>query len=79
MDIIEIVQKVTEIIETCCNSKSINYNFLINQEPSEKYNRKIMILTDENKLIRILINLLNNAYRFTSAGGSIRLGLESTG
>ena len=27
--------------------------------------RKSSFMTDENKLIRVLINLLNNAYRFT--------------
>ena len=29
------------------------------------YVRKSSFMTDENKLIRVLINLLNNAYRFT--------------
>ena len=32
-----------------------------------------MINTDPNKLTRILLNLLNNAYRFTQIGGTINL------
>jgi signal transduction histidine kinase len=38
---------------------------------SQTFQANGKIFTDYNKLLRVLLNLLNNAYRYTSVGGEI--------
>ncbi|MCR4922967.1 MAG: transporter substrate-binding domain-containing protein [Lachnospiraceae bacterium] len=40
--------------------------------------KDLFVLCDKNKLMKIILNLLNNAYKFTPKGGSVELILSET-
>ncbi|CAK82343.1 unnamed protein product (macronuclear) [Paramecium tetraurelia] len=66
--------EVYDLIEIQCKLKNINILFKINNENFKKIEMKsLFIYTDSNKLIRVLLNILNNSYRYTDEGGSIVL------
>ncbi|KAM3143852.1 hypothetical protein pb186bvf_004128 [Paramecium bursaria] len=77
IDIIKIVQDNIKLIQHACDLKQIELIFTVNQQIKPQH-EKFQIVTDENKLSRILVNLLNNAYRFTQPGGRIHLDIETT-
>ena len=51
--------------------------FKINNEIFDKLDAKyLFIYTDSNKLIRVLLNILNTSYRYTEEGGCIILEIK---
>lgn len=69
--------EVYDLIEFQCKLKNINILFKINNENFKKIETKsLFVYTDSNKLIRVLLNILNNSYRFTDEGGCIVLEIR---
>lgn len=57
--------------------KNIELNFKINSLNFKQIeNKNLYIFTDSNKLIRVLLNILNNSYRHTNEGGCIILEIK---
>lgn len=57
--------------------KNIDILFKINNENFKKIDTKsLFIYTDSNKLTRVLLNILNNSYRYTEEGGCIILEIK---
>lgn len=57
--------------------KNINIIFKINNIDLNNHKEKINIYTDSNKLTRVLLNLLNNSYRYTAENGWILLEMKT--
>ncbi|CAD8163755.1 unnamed protein product [Paramecium octaurelia] len=69
--------EVYNLIEYQCKLKNIDILFKINNENFKKIDTKsLFIYTDSNKLIRVLLNILNNSYRYAEVGGSIILEIR---
>ena len=69
--------EVYDLIEFQCKLKNINILFKINNENYKKIETKsLFVYTDSNKLIRVLLNILNILYRFTDEGGCIILEIK---
>lgn len=66
----EIIKEIHSLFEFRCESKGLQFNLLIDQ------NVPVMIEIDEKRLKQILINLLNNAVKFTN-NGKIELAISS--
>ena len=66
----EIIDSLWNIISIKINEKEQKFTYEISSEiPS-------FIVTDKNKLLQILINLLTNAIKFTQSGGKIHLDIR---
>ncbi|CAD8044644.1 unnamed protein product [Paramecium primaurelia] len=81
IDIHKLLFEIKDLIMTQCSLKNIQFtikynNEDINQIQAEKKEISCYIQSDLNKLMRILVNLLNNAYRFTPQGGYIELNVK---
>jgi len=57
--------------------KEINVIFKINNVDINNHTEKINIYTDANKLTRVLVNLLNNSYRYTAEKGWVILEIKT--
>ncbi|MDR6337739.1 signal transduction histidine kinase/ligand-binding sensor domain-containing protein/DNA-binding response OmpR family regulator [Filimonas zeae] len=71
-EITHFVKDVFDSFMDLAERKKITYSF-------HCHTSNAMVLFDHDKLERILFNLLSNAFKFTPAGGSIDLHLESAG
>ena len=49
----------------------------MNNVDLKNHNEQINIYTDPNKLTRVLVNLLNNSYRYTAENGWIQLDMKT--
>ena len=77
VNIQNLLTEVYDLIEFQCKIKRIQIQFRINSENWRKSDTTLpSIYTDSNKLIRVLLNLLNNSYRFTEEGGWILLEIR---
>ncbi|CAD8053435.1 unnamed protein product [Paramecium sonneborni] len=81
IDIHKLLFEIKDLIMTQCSLKGILFTIKYNNEDisqiqAEKKEISCYIQSDLNKLMRILINLLNNAYRFTPQGGQIELNVK---
>ncbi|CAK75106.1 unnamed protein product (macronuclear) [Paramecium tetraurelia] len=81
IDIHKLLFEIKDLIMTQCSIKGIQFtikynNEDINQLQAEKKEICCFIQSDLNKLMRILVNLLNNAYRYTPQGGQIELTVK---
>lgn len=76
VNIQSLLTEVYDLIEGQCKIKNIQIQFRINNENWKKCDNTLSISTDSNKLIRVLLNLLNNSYRFTEEGGWILLEIR---
>ncbi|CAD8206165.1 unnamed protein product [Paramecium octaurelia] len=64
---------IYDLIELQCRAKQIKIEFLINEKPFNTREKPIYIQTDQQRLERILFNLLNKSYRHTQMNGKICL------
>ena len=79
----ELRPEEADLCEILCGAKDLfaeqmkqkNIAFTVDGEAVE--NRQVFC--DASRLSRILLNLVSNAYKFTPAGGSIRVTLQQTG
>lgn len=68
-NIVSVVEDITQSVATYIKSKNINLIFDTNVE--ERY-----IAIDEDKIERIMLNLLSNAFKYTPPNGTIMVTLE---
>lgn len=67
MDLCKVLEEVKDMFATQMAEKDIDY--IVNyQGIKNKY-----VLCDKNRLNRILLNLVSNAYKFTPSGGSVEV------
>ncbi|CAD8163610.1 unnamed protein product [Paramecium pentaurelia] len=72
-----LLSELYDLIENQCKMKKIDVLFKINDEIFDKLDSKYwFIYTDSNKLIRVLLNILNTSYRYTDEGGCISLEIK---
>ncbi len=72
-DMFEIMNDVKNLFTTQMETKGLTYNVVYDEV---KDNR---VLCDANRLNRVLLNLVSNAYKFTPKGGEVRVTLKQTG
>ena len=73
MNIVTALEEVHDMFATQMAGKKISFSVDAN-EVSNKF-----VVCDKNRLNRVLLNLLSNAYKFTPEGGSISVRLKQTG
>ncbi|CAK88157.1 unnamed protein product (macronuclear) [Paramecium tetraurelia] len=76
INIMKLISEIKDLIITQCSQKSIQFRINYNNEDFDKIQEFCFVQSDLNKLMRILVNLLNNAYRFTPQGGFIELDVD---
>lgn len=69
-DLCAVIEETCHIFDIQMSSKPIDYSVDCG-EVKTRY-----VICDKNRLNRILLNLISNAYKFTPAGGSVRVKLE---
>ena len=69
-NIITIIKRVTMSFQSLAESKQIE--LLVNSETSE-----LILYFDQDKIEKVLSNLLSNAFKFTPSGGLIRVIVQS--
>ncbi|CAD8124305.1 unnamed protein product [Paramecium sonneborni] len=67
---------IYDLIELQCRAKQIKIEFTINAKPLNIREKPIYIQTDQQRLERILFNLLNKSYRHTQINGKINLDVQ---
>ena len=68
-----LLNEIKPLFQTFCSSKNLYLNFEIDPKVPKR------LVTDRSRLCQIIINLLGNAFKFTSQGGvTIKIDLEST-
>ncbi|WP_368490026.1 ATP-binding protein [Clostridium sp. BJN0013] len=72
MDIVSVVEDITQSVASHINSKNIDLIFDTNTE------EKIMAF-DPDKMERIMLNLLSNAFKYTYSTGHIYVNIEDRG
>lgn len=72
MDIVSVVEDITQSVASHIDSKNIELIFDTNTE------EKIMAF-DPNKMERIMLNLLSNAFKYTNSQGTIYVNVEDRG
>lgn len=71
-DIVAFARSVCQSFVTLSDRKNIVQTFYSDRE-------RIILMFDEDKMEKILMNLLGNAFKFTPAGGRIDVALEQVG
>ena len=71
-DLVKTMGEVRDMFQTQMEAKHITYTV----EASDINNR--LVLCDKNRLNRVLLNLLSNAYKFTPEGGTVSVKLRQT-
>ena len=64
-----------DLFSTQMKAKGIKYEVLCEDDEVEDVN----VLCDKNRLDRVLLNLISNAYKFTPEGGSVTVRVTETG
>src|SRR5574344_2021195 len=65
----DFINQINDIISEQCNAKEIDYDYSVSDNIVDSY------IGDKNKLTRVIINILNNAVKFTSIGGKVNLSV----
>lgn len=71
-DIVGALDKIRTIFHMQMEEKKINFTV----DASDVTDRTVIF--DENRLMRVLLNLISNAYKFTPEGGSVTVSLRQT-
>ena len=69
VDLVQLLREITASYESLAKEKNIRYFF--NPEVNE-----LMVYVDEEKIEKIVHNILSNAFKFTKQGGQIILNLK---
>ncbi len=69
VDLVSVVEKVSETIQPLADAKGVSYRFSCEDET-------VFLTADAVRLQQVVSNLLQNAIKFTPAGGSIEISLE---
>ena len=72
-DIRTVMKEVRDMFSTQMQTKGLTYS-VVCQEINDP-----QVLCDKNRLDRVLLNLISNAYKFTPEGGSVTVTLTQTG
>ena len=73
VDIVETMEEVQDMFDTQMKGKNISFS-VDASDVREKF-----VVCDKNRLNRVLLNLLSNAYKFTPDGGKISVRLNQIG
>ena len=73
-DLAQVVDEVRALFTTQMRAKNIDFVVDTSSSVTDRW-----VLCDQNRLNRILLNLLSNAYKFTPEGGSVYLSLIQEG
>jgi len=68
-DLVLLVEEVLEQVELECESKGITLNILLPRKP-------LIVFLDRDKIRQVMLNLLDNAIKFTPSGGVIEVSLR---
>ena len=68
----KVMDDIRDMFSTQMDTKNINYTVSYDGVKNK------MVLCDKNRLNRVLLNLISNAYKFTSEGGKISVTLRQT-
>jgi len=71
-DIVDIVRNVFQLFSAEARRRKMNYRFLCKEQ-------HITMLTDAEKLDRIVVNLISNSMKYTPDGGNIDVKIEKQG
>lgn len=71
-DVIQFLREQAQLFNEAMYKKQINFTF--DSEPSS-----LFMWFDADKLSKVLVNILSNAYKFTSEGGNVAVSLELLG
>lgn len=69
-DIVEFLEGVYASFKVLADSKRLNFLFEGPEEP-------IYMFFDKDKLVKVMNNLLSNAFKFTAAGGTVRIRVSN--
>ncbi len=72
-DLTRVMENVRSLFSTQMETKGLNYEVRCEDV------RDSAVLCDENRLNRVLMNLISNAYKFTPEGGNVTAVLRQTG
>ena len=71
-DLVKTIDEVRDMFATQMEGKGITYSVTA-EEMTDRW-----VLCDKNRLDRVLLNLISNAYKFTPEGGSVAVSLRQT-
>lgn len=72
VDLVRFLNETAELFTPLAQSRQIAFNRVMEEGP-------LMVFIDKNKMERVVVNLLSNAFKFTPEGGAVRLSCHSDG
>ncbi len=72
-DLRKLMEEVRDLFSTQMREKGLNYTAECRELTDSR------VLCDKNRMDRVLLNLVSNAYKFTPEGGSVAVTLTQTG
>ena len=72
-NLVKIMDEVHDLFATQMETKGITYTVNV-EDVTDK-----TVMCDKNRLNRVLLNLISNAFKFTPSGGSVTVTLKQTG